>query len=135
MGNEVTQSKSFEDRMRDRIKESIGDLITDEELSRLVNRGLEDVFFKPTTIKVDTWNTKAGPSLIHGLVKEVMSDRVREAVELYVRDHQEDVMAAVSKVVSEGAGAAVMSAVGAMFQSQMWTLQNNIGQQIQNLPR
>ncbi len=43
---EVAKSMSFEEKMKDRIKESIGELITDEELSIMVKRGFRGSLFQ-----------------------------------------------------------------------------------------
>ena len=45
--NQLAPAKTFQERIADRIRESIGDLITDEDLAEMVTRGIDDVFFKP----------------------------------------------------------------------------------------
>ena len=47
MATTITTSAddSFEGRLKARLKESIGDLVTDQDLSNLVNRSLEEIFF------------------------------------------------------------------------------------------
>ena len=40
MANEPVPAKSFEEKMKDRIRESIGELISDEELAKLIRKSL-----------------------------------------------------------------------------------------------
>ena len=49
--NDLTTTKSFEERMKDRIREDIGKLMTDDELSKLVRRATNDIFFKGREVK------------------------------------------------------------------------------------
>ena len=34
--NDMTTNKSFEDKLKDRIRDSIGELLSDEDLSRII---------------------------------------------------------------------------------------------------
>lgn len=126
---DVTVPQSFEDKMKARIKDGIGDLITDEELSKMLNRSMEEVFFKRPLIMNphDRYGSKIeGPSLLEGVVKDLMREKVTAAVNVYIKEHATDVMAAVDKVIQEGAGAAIITAVNQMFSGQMLNLQSNI---------
>ena len=136
MTNEVSTPQTFEQRMKDRIRESIGDLITDEELQRMVERGVEEVFFKTGTkvINPGSYNsrTEETPSLIHQMVKELLEPTVRAAVVEYVNSHPDEVAAVIEKIVSEGVGEAVVKAVSSIFSGSMTNLQMNIMNQLQS---
>jgi predicted house-cleaning noncanonical NTP pyrophosphatase (MazG superfamily) len=134
---DIVESKTFEQRMKERIRDSIGDLISDEDLTKMVDRSLEEVFFKPRPNPKHTAYYNSGepatmPPLLHELVKEVLEANVQAAVREYIGSNQEEVNATIQKVVQEGIGAAVLGAMNSMFSHQLMNLQNNISQQISN---
>ena len=131
MTKEVMVPQTFEDKMKERIRDSIGELITDEELSKLVHKSVDQVFFQPVKLK-DGFHYKEGPSLLNGLIGELLTGQVREAVNQYIKEHPDEVIKAVKEVLSSGMGNAVLSALNAQFQSQLWNLQQNIENTIIN---
>ena len=133
MSTDITTPSNFQERMMERIKASIGDLITDDELKKLVDRGMDEVFFKKEIIKVGYYDTKQSPSFMEKIVKELMEDKVRERMKVYLTEHEKEVLEVVEKVIKEGAGAAVMQALASTFSSQLFTLQNNIQNQLQSM--
>jgi len=48
MTTDVVAAKTFEEKMTDRIKEQIGDLIDHDALKRLVEQGIQKAFFEGT---------------------------------------------------------------------------------------
>lgn len=126
MTTAITESKTFEEKMKERIKESIGDLIGDEDLKKLLDAAMYDVFFKPSKIKVNSWDTKDGPSFLQEIVKELMEVKVREAIQEYVNTHADEVNKTIDDVVAEGVGSAMIKAMHTLFQKDLWTLQSNI---------
>jgi predicted house-cleaning noncanonical NTP pyrophosphatase (MazG superfamily) len=134
---DIVTNQTFEQRMKERIRESIGDLISDEDLTKMVDRSLEEVFFKSRPNPKHTAYYNSGepatiPPLLHELVKEVLEANVQAAVREYIGSHTEEVNAIIQKVVQEGIGAAVLGAMNSMFSHQLMNLQNNISQQISN---
>ena len=125
MANEIVVSQSFEEKMKARIKESIGELITDKELSELVHRSVDEVFFKPTKIK-DGFNYKEGPSLLNGLIKELLTPRVDKAITQYIKEHPKEVNKAIKETLSLGLGTATMHALNSQFQNEMFRFQSDI---------
>ena len=67
----------------------------------------------------------------NSLVKELLSDRMREAVDQWIREHPEEVKAAVSEIIEAGAGAALMKGITDFFQQSMWSMQNNVANTLQ----
>ena len=130
MTNAIVESKTFEEKMKDRIKESIGDLIGDEDLKKLLDAAMHDVFFKPSKIKVNSWDTKDGPSFLQEIVKELMEDKVRDAVQVYINTHTDEVNKIIEDVVTKGAGMAMIGAMNNLFQNQLFAFQSNIANQL-----
>lgn len=127
----IVENKTFEERMKDRIKDSIGDLITDEDLTKLVNTGINDVFFKKTRIQKG-YNSEEGPALIESIVKDLLEEKIRIFAQQYVSLHEKEVLEAIDKVTKEGAGAAILAAITSTFSSQLYQLESNIRSSFQN---
>jgi len=127
----IVENKTFEERMKDRIKDSIGDLITDEDLTKLVNRGVEEVFFKKKTVRQNYQDVEL-PSLLESIVKELLEEKIRIFAQQYVSLHEKEVLEAIDKVAKEGAGAAVLAAITSTFSSQLYQLESNIRSSFQN---
>lgn len=128
----IVESRTFEEKMKDRIKESIGDLIGDEDLKKLLDAAMYDVFFKPSKVKISSWESKDGPSFLQEIVKELMEEKVRDEVRAYINSHEDVVNKIVSDIVTEGVGLAMMRAMSSIFQSQMYTFEANVRNQLAN---
>lgn len=131
--NEITTGNTFEERMKARIKDSIGDLITDEDLTKLINRGVEDVFFKKTVVRVNSYENKEGPSLLESIVKELLETQVRDCIKDYLKDNSETVKNTIDEVVRDGIGKAMIAAMNQSFQQSLYQFQSNISQQLSNM--
>ena len=117
--------------MRDRIRDSIGELMSDEDLQKIVQRGIDEVFFKPHYVDDGRYQKREIPPLIHSVVKEVLSDRMKDAVEAWLQTHESDVRIAVAHIVEEGAGTAMVKALNGYIADSMLRLENDIISKIQ----
>ena len=117
--------------MRDRIRDSIGELMSDEDLQKIVQRGIDEVFFKSHYVDDGRYQKREIPPLIHSVVKEVLSDRMKDAVEAWLQTHESDVRIAVAHIVEEGAGTAMVKALNGYIADSMLRLENDIINKIQ----
>lgn len=127
---------SFEDKLKARIKDQIGELMSDEDLKKLVHGSMNTIFFaKRTNPKYSAYGYgQSEPPelepLLHEIVKEVLKPSVTAAVNAWVKEHPEDVAKAVTDVMTQGVGAALVSAVSTMFHGDLLSLQSNIIQRL-----
>lgn len=141
MSTQIIPAQTFETKLKSKIKESIGDLITDEELSKMVNRSMEEIFFakrpnsKRNSYVYNSSEPEFLPPLIHEIVKDCLQPAVNSAVSEYIKSHPEIIKAAVNDVVSAGVGNAVVTAMNMQFQNQLLTFQTNINNQLSSQPR
>ena len=131
MTDAIVQAKTFEERMRDRIRESIGELMSDEDLQKIVEQGIDEVFFKTRYVEDGRYNKREIPPLIHSVVKEVLNDRMKDAVEAWLQTHESNVRVAVAHVVEEGAGRAMVKALNGYMADSMIRLESDIIGKIQ----
>lgn len=130
MVNDITKSQSFEEKMKDRIRESIGELITDEELSQLVHRSIDAVFFKAET---DVYGKVIKPALLNELTKQLLAPSVKECIQQYIAKNHEEVKNAINEVISGGIASAFVRAFDNILNNAMYSLQQNIETAISSL--
>ena len=118
---ELATLASLEDRVRARIHESIGDLITEADLEELVKKGIRQTFFEGTTEYVGPqYNRQVEtPAMIHKILAELLTERVDKAVDEWIADHEDKVRAIVAACVADGAAKAVLWRFNRVFQSDV----------------
>lgn len=127
MSTEITTPQSFEEKMRARIRESIGDLISDEDLKKLLDKAIQENFFTEKII-TNQWGREDGrkPALLVGIVKELLTERMTAVVAQWLKDNDEEVKKTMDEVVKLGVGGAYISALNGHFSNQLLTLQASI---------
>ncbi len=131
MSSDLEKQKTFEERMKDRIRDSIGELMTDEELSKIVTKATEEIFFKPTTLH-ESYHSKEIPPFIHTIIKELLTDSVRDLTREYFEQNKDAVTETIKEIIKEGLGSAVLSAISSKFDWDLQNFVNNILSTIQN---
>ncbi len=126
MTTEIEKTQTFEEKLKTRIREGIGDLMTDEDLSKLIQKAAHEIFFQERVVKNGFYDTKTLPPLLHELVKEQMQGRVDKAIKEYIQSHNAEVLKAIETVMQEGIATAVVKGFSSMtndkflnFQSEM----------------
>lgn len=141
----VTAPASFQDKMMDRIRDSIGDLISDEELGKLIERGIEQNFFKRETNP--KWSNAYHnqrdsipqylPSTMDNIVNECISKKLEEMTKVYfdkwVIENSDKVEGIVKQIVENGAGELVIKQISNMFQTPLMLLQTNMQMNLSQL--
>lgn len=128
MSNEVVIQQNFQERMMERIRGSIGELMTEEELKKIVEKAVNQIFFEGTTVKVDNWHNKTEPPFIHKLVKDLLEAQVKVAVQNYMVENKDTFRKIIQKIIQEGMGVAVFKAFENTFSSTLSSFQYNIEQ-------
>jgi hypothetical protein len=133
MNTELTTPKTFEEKMRDRIRESIGDLMSDADLKKLLDRAVEENFFTEKII-TNSWGCEESrkPALLQGLVKELLHERMDAVISQWLKDNEAVVNQAVADVVKMGVGGALVASLNHQFQMQLSNFQMNVEQQLRS---
>ena len=127
---------TFQERLKERLRDSIGELLSDDDLTALVERGIDEVFFQPRyERRPGAYSTETLPPLIHEVVKDVLSAQMREAVERWLSSHEDEVRQALEDCVKDGAGMALMRAFTSYFQDSMNKMQWDAVNKMQQLGR
>lgn len=130
--NELATPMTFQERLKERIRDAIGELLSDTDLTALVERGIDEVFFQPRRVPNGRYDTRELPPLIHEVVKEVLSVQMREAVEQWLLSHEDEVKEALENCVREGAGMALLRGLNSFFEQEMNKMQWEIAGRLQS---
>lgn len=116
MSTAVTTAKSLEERVREKLHEQIGDLITPDDIKAIVERGIEEALFQPHSITEGSGyhqRTVNVPSLAQKLVEEQLEKQMQAAVEAWIRENSERVEAMIQATLNKGAGEVLVGALDA----------------------
>jgi hypothetical protein len=130
---QVAQAQTFEEKMKSRIKDSIGDLITDEQIKLLIEKAMKETFFE-TTYKPNPngySNKIEVPPLLPAIVKELLAEQIRAGVDQYIKDHASEIVPVIEKLLRDGAGQLFVEALSSIFAPTLSNLQMNVNNLMQ----
>lgn len=122
----IQTNQTFEEKLRNKIRESIGDLITDEDLSKIVEKGIHETFFKAKIDPSRYGNTVYKDPFIVDILKELLQKEVNEQVNNWLENNPDKIKESMDKVIREGIGNAVLNALNSKFQNELFAFQSNI---------
>lgn len=112
----VAPAVSLEERITRRIHDSLGDLVTDDDLKAMVARGIEHALFQPRVTQGTGWNSQTTkPSIVDQAVETLLAAKMATAVDQWFLDNPERVEKAVADAIQKGAGAAFLSYLDSKF--------------------
>ena len=123
MSKELAVPGTFAERIRDRLRELIGDVITDDDLTRFIERGIEEEFFHT---QKDSYGRNTGKPIVHSMVRECLFEAMEKAVRRWLRDHEAEVMETVREEIEKGAAHAMMNGLNSAFKENFEQLARNI---------
>lgn len=130
--NDVVTQMSFQDKLKDLIRDKIGDLLSDDDLKKLINSAAHELFFAPTKIRVISWETKDGPPNIHALVKELLEPKVKEMISEWIQQNPEEIKKILQDTLNQDIGIMIMrslsQAVSGPLNNAIMNIQSNLQQ-------
>lgn len=125
--NAVTNPQNFEQRVFERMRANIGELMTDDELKRLLNTTVERMFFTAKVADTGYYReTRTEPPEIYKIVRELVEPKVRDAIKAYLEDHSAEVRKAIDEALAGGLVAAYTRALSELMAAPMQSLQNQL---------
>lgn len=107
--NDVTTSKTFQERMFDRVRDQMGDLLTDEDLKKIVDTAMHKAFFEERN--TGGYNNTVKPAVFVEMIENEMKSKVNTALSNWLKENPEIVEAAITKMINDGLYKCVLSAL------------------------
>lgn len=130
MSTQPVVNTTLEQRITARLHESIGDLITDDDLKAIVARGIEQALFKerPDLARATSYHTYTKPPLVDELVAKLLTEKMETAVNAWLTENPDAIRAALDTAISLGVGTALLRSLdnrfAGIFDAGVSTLQN-----------
>lgn len=102
MTNDVAENIDFQTRMFKKIREQMGELMTDKELKSLVDTALKKAFFEERIVKDGSWNEKKLEPYFVELIRKEMEPQVKIQVAAYLKENKELVIKAMDESLAKG---------------------------------
>lgn len=105
-----------------RIKDSIGDLMTDEDLRKIMERGVEKALFQPRDGRDGYGYTRSKESLVDEAVHKFLEQQMQAAVDKWVDSNADKLKEAVDKAIVLGAGECAIRAMDSRMNTALYEL-------------
>jgi uncharacterized membrane protein YheB (UPF0754 family) len=101
MTTEVTFNKSFQEKMFEKVRDQMGDLLTNEELKKIVDAAMDKAFFEK---RYDTsgYNKREIDSQFVELIRKEMTPLVQRQVAQWLKDNEAQVLKAIDETIAKG---------------------------------
>ena len=131
----LTPQQSFEQKLSDRIREDIGELMPAEALAEIVSKAIEKSFFEERKVSDRGYydNGRKEVPWIVALVKKEMDARVQVAVKEWVASNGDKIEKTIKDRFDEGMATAVVRTIDNIFQPSMQNLQSQMSDVINSL--
>ena len=134
---DIATHQTFEDRMMGRIRESIGELMSDEDLRKIVERGVEKALFDRRELPKQDYGgyrrVEEAPSIVETAAREYLDDKVTECVREWITDNPDRFEQIIGETIEKGIVKALSDAIGRLFASSFHTMSASIENQIREI--
>ena len=112
----VALAGTFQDRLEAKLRESIADLMTPEDIRQLVERGVHKALFERREGRGDGYGrNETKPALLDEVIEKELSKLMTSALETWVRENNTLVGEALKKVIDEKAATYMLRALGGLI--------------------
>ena len=126
MSNELTPIQTFQERITEKIRKDIGELLPEEAIKALFDKAIADTFFTPK----DGYGREQ-PSWFTREIIKVAEPILNKAVAEYVESHKEVIQAAISQYLTgQNITLLTVAAMGRVTQDQIWSIASEIMNQM-----
>lgn len=105
METNIAISLSFEERLANEIKSKIGELMTDEDLKKLIDKFVQKAFFEERVYPSNGYGgSERKPPYFINLTQDILSKKVESELKIWFekQENQETIKNMISKVINDG---------------------------------
>jgi hypothetical protein len=135
MSDLPVKTQSFEDRFMDKLREAMGAMMTEDELRKLIERGVEKFLFEPRRIPDNRGygGTVEKPPLLQELLEKHLHDRMSAACAAYLKEDSAAVKALIEQTLQEGLAAAMVVGFRALFRDEITEFARQLAERAKGL--
>jgi hypothetical protein len=102
MSTAVSTTQDFQQRMFEKIRDQMGDLLTDEDLQKIIAAAVEKAFFQPVRRERSYGGYEEGEPVFVTLVRRQLETQVKAAAELWLAGNNDRVDAVIREQLADG---------------------------------
>lgn len=120
--NDIATTKDFQERMFDRIRSQIGELMTDDDLKRIVEAAMEKAFFERQAMPSQYSGVTYDDAVFVKLTRELLKPQVTTAVHRWMSENAERVQELVVAETKAALPAIVLGVIKGAAEAQCFAL-------------
>lgn len=133
---QISPQKQFEDKVTDRLKSDIGELIPDEALSELVQRAMQTMFFEPKkTTNGQGYRSKTvrGPSFFEAEVLHQVKPLLEREIKTWVNANEEGINIIIKEALSKEGDVIVADFFRNLIRGEMYQITSTLEHRISEI--
>ena len=131
MTEAIETSKSFQEKMYERIRDSIGDLMTDEDLKKLVDSAVNKAFFEERRTKNTYGSDTINPPWIVEEMQKLLAPQVKEAISKWAKDNPDKITEVIENMMAKSLVSLVETYFRSVFQNEFQNMYSQMQQRIE----
>jgi hypothetical protein len=128
----VDPTVEFQQKMRERIRANIGDLMPDAALAQIVEKGIHEAFFAPRRVPQNYGADKIEPSWFVKFLQDACKSLVEQAVKEWVSRNQEQVLAMAKETLEDGVAQAVLNSFARLWRGPIAAFDDKLAAAVSN---
>lgn len=122
-----TVEDTFKQKITDRLREDIGNLMPDEMLQKLVDKATQEMFFTKQITKKDYGREEVQPSWFETKVKALLELSISKIVDKYLEDNASKLTSQISETLTKEAPHIMASMFISVITRKDYELMSTIG--------
>ena len=110
MTNEIVEKQTFEQKMFAKIRDQIGDLMSEDDLKKIVDQAMKKAFFEERRTSIG-YRDEIKPALFVEMMEKEFKSQVNSSINAWIKDNQETMEKLVYQIVNDGIFKAVLNAL------------------------
>jgi len=123
---DITTTKDFQTRMFERIRDQMGDLMTEDDMRKLIEQAVQKAFFEERIERKIYGSDVRHPAAFVEMVKDAAKPMIQTAVDAWVTDNKDKLAEKIDAIVREGVAGVLVSHINFRFQEPLSRLSSEL---------
>lgn len=119
---ELTPQQKFEDKLRERLRADIGDLIPDEVLKELVDKTIQKGFFEQRRDGKGSWFEEE--------VRKLLQSRIQEIIQRYMKDNRDAIATKATEIIVANGPRMLGNVLVSMFSGSAYSISTEVTRKV-----
>lgn len=123
----LTPQQLFESKIKDRIRESIGDLLPDEVLAEMMKKAMQEMFFTRKEDQPDRYSPKViKPSWFEDAVHSSLKSHVEDHLKRWLAENGAELTKVIQEYLVQNSPQIIAAFFVGVLQNQTWSVSSNV---------